>query len=91
MMKKLMKWTGYKHGKKNRNRRLRNQQENSPANPRRIPSETSHSHCLPNVQGWGTKHPIRTETKVQSKEKKASLQKKNGTKKKPINMGRVHL
>ena len=91
MMKTLMKWTGYNNGKKNSNRRLCNQQEDSQAHEGRIPTETGHSHSLQNVQGWGTEHPIRTEQKVQSTEKKGSLQKKDGKKKKPITMGRVHL
>ncbi len=91
MMKTLMKWTGYKHGKKNSDRRLCHQSENSPTDEGRLSTETGHSHSLQNVQGWGTEHPIRTEQKVQSTEKKGSLQKKNVKKKKPITMGRVHL
>ena len=91
-MKKILKTVnGYRHGQKNRHRRLCNQQEDSEVNEGRIPTETGHSHSLQNVQRWGTEHPIRTEQKVQSTEKKGSLQKKNVKKKKPMTMGRVHL
>ena len=91
MMKKVKAWTGYRYGKKNTNRRLRNQQEDSQTNERRIPTETGYSHSLQNVQRWGTEHPHRTVQETEQRKEKRSLQKKDVKKKKPMTMGRVHL
>ena len=93
MMILMMIWNGYNNGKKNRNRRLCNIQEDSGSYERRLSSGPSHSHSLQNVEGWTIEYPKNTTStkEVQGTKKKRILSETGRQEQKKNVMGRLHL